>query len=162
MYYTIAAIPTEYRGRQYRSRLEAKWAAFFDLLGWEVEYEPYDLGRWSPDFLVRAPVEDAKPLLVEVKPITTCDLETLERMVAACQERGMWEMLTSPLAGVLLVGVAPFSPAAPGCPVQIGWMPTPRTRLRGSGAYLVWLPLPHTLALWDRACNAVQWQGARQ
>ena len=31
--YQIAAIPTLYRGRQYRSRLEAKWAAFFDLAG---------------------------------------------------------------------------------------------------------------------------------
>lgn len=31
--FRVAAIPTRYRGRLYRSRLEAKWAAFFDLLG---------------------------------------------------------------------------------------------------------------------------------
>ena len=38
-------IPTLYNGIQFRSRLEAKWAAFFDLLGWEYEYEPSRLGR---------------------------------------------------------------------------------------------------------------------
>jgi len=30
--YTIPAIPTRYNGVNFRSRLEAKWAAFFDLL----------------------------------------------------------------------------------------------------------------------------------
>jgi len=33
----IAAIPTLYKDVQFRSRLEAKWAAFFDLLGWDSE-----------------------------------------------------------------------------------------------------------------------------
>jgi len=28
--YSIAAIPTVYNGIRYRSRLEAKWAAFFE------------------------------------------------------------------------------------------------------------------------------------
>ena len=36
MDYTIDSIPTVYKGRNYRSRLEAKWAAFFDLCGWQV------------------------------------------------------------------------------------------------------------------------------
>jgi hypothetical protein len=53
--YTIAAKPTLYRGQQFRSRLEARWAAFFDLLRWEWVYEPFDLGGWSPDFAIRAP-----------------------------------------------------------------------------------------------------------
>jgi hypothetical protein len=69
--YTIAAIPTEYRGRMYRSRLEARWAAFFDQLGWRHEYEPYDLGRWSPDFLL-----PDWNVLVEVKPINELDQAT--------------------------------------------------------------------------------------
>lgn len=30
----FAAIPTTYADVQMRSRLEAKWAAFFDLCGW--------------------------------------------------------------------------------------------------------------------------------
>jgi hypothetical protein len=57
-------IPTLYNGIQFRSRLEAKWAAMFDLLGWKYEYEPYDLPGWIPDFLLGN-------TLVEIKP-TTC------------------------------------------------------------------------------------------
>lgn len=37
---TIAAIPTTYRGTRFRSKLEARWAATFDHLGWYWEYEP--------------------------------------------------------------------------------------------------------------------------
>lgn len=65
------AIPTLYRGRAYRSRLEARYAALFDALEWPHEYEPLDLtGRrrgYIPDFLVRMGTVD---VLVEVKPYT--------------------------------------------------------------------------------------------
>jgi hypothetical protein len=47
--------PTLYKGQTFRSRLEEKWAAFFDILEWEWVYEPFDLGGWSPDFAIRAP-----------------------------------------------------------------------------------------------------------
>lgn len=63
------AIPTIFEGVQYRSRLEARWAAFFTLLGWPFEYEPYDLDGWIPDFLLMGKV----PVLVEVKPIVKFD-----------------------------------------------------------------------------------------
>jgi hypothetical protein len=46
------AIPTKYRGVQFRSRLEARWAAFFDLVGWPWRYEPLDLNGYIPDFIV--------------------------------------------------------------------------------------------------------------
>lgn len=59
------AIPTIYAGIKMRSRLEARWAAFFDLLGWPWVYEPIDLNGYIPDFALRFP---ADPLLVEVKP----------------------------------------------------------------------------------------------
>ena len=110
--YRIAAIPTVYKGRQYRSRLEARWAAFFDLLGWKAEYEPYDLGRWSPDFLLRG--RDGIELLVEVKPITTFDQEVGDKAVAACFEKG----LSDSLSGILLVGVGP---TIHGRGVIVGW-----------------------------------------
>ena len=58
---TNHGIPTEYRGYQFRSRAEARWAAFFDQLGWAWEYEPIDLDGYIPDFVL----EDS--LLVEVK-----------------------------------------------------------------------------------------------
>jgi hypothetical protein len=39
-------IPTMYKGIQFRSRLEARWAVFFDTLGieWEYETQGYEIG----------------------------------------------------------------------------------------------------------------------
>lgn len=74
----MKSIPTYYQGRLYRSRLEARYACFFDKLGWPHEYEPLDLaGRtaytrmracgYIPDFALRFPVAT---VLVECKPFT--------------------------------------------------------------------------------------------
>src|SRR5262249_22455242 len=66
------AIPTTYKSVNFRSRLEAKWAAMFDLLKWEWHYEPIDLNGWIPDFLLtKTSFENSKPCLVECKPIVT-------------------------------------------------------------------------------------------
>lgn len=50
----IKAIETRYKGYRFRSRLEARWAVFFDILdiSWEYEKEGFDLdGVWYlPDF----------------------------------------------------------------------------------------------------------------
>lgn len=64
----IKAIETRYKGYRFRSRLEARWAVFFDALDirWEYEKEGYnlgDVGLYLPDFwLVNEQV------WVEVKP----------------------------------------------------------------------------------------------
>ena len=58
-------IPTTYAGVRYRSRLEARWAVFFDMLGWQHAYEPEDLAGWIPDFAL---VHDHGPTYIEVKP----------------------------------------------------------------------------------------------
>ena len=44
---TIKAIETRYGGHLFRSRLEARWAMFFDLAGipWQYELEAYELPR---------------------------------------------------------------------------------------------------------------------
>ena len=58
---TIKAIETEYNGYRFRSRLEARWAVFFDAAGIKYQYEPegfevsnfYQDGkvyRYLPDF----------------------------------------------------------------------------------------------------------------
>ena len=52
---TLKAIETFYNGYRFRSRLEARWAVFFDSIGIEYEYESegFDLeeaGRYLPDF----------------------------------------------------------------------------------------------------------------
>lgn len=53
----LKAIETQYKGYRFRSRLEARWAVFFDALGitWEYEKEGYDLGAigwYLPDFQI--------------------------------------------------------------------------------------------------------------
>ena len=50
----LTPIETEYQGVKFRSRLEARWAVFFDRLGvkWLYEPEGFELpsGRYLPDF----------------------------------------------------------------------------------------------------------------
>jgi hypothetical protein len=52
---TIKPIETRYKGYRFRSRLEARWAVFFDAMHieWEYEKEGYNLGElgcYLPDF----------------------------------------------------------------------------------------------------------------
>lgn len=61
---TVQAIETVYNGCRFRSRLEARWAAFFDGIGWRWEYEPFDASGYIPDFLVYG----QEPIIVEIKP----------------------------------------------------------------------------------------------
>lgn len=67
MKYNVKAIETEYRNCKFRSRLEATWAAFFDLNGLNWEYEPFDLDGWFPDFRIYQGRHKGD-MLVEVKP----------------------------------------------------------------------------------------------
>ena len=50
----IKPIETEYKGYRFRSRLEARWAVFFDACGFKWDYEPegYEVGgvKYLPDF----------------------------------------------------------------------------------------------------------------
>lgn len=50
-------IETEYKGYRFRSRLEARWAVFFDACGlkWDYEVEGFDQGdgiKYLPDFVL--------------------------------------------------------------------------------------------------------------
>lgn len=99
-------IPTKYNGVQFRSRLEARWAAFLDLRGVKWTYEPEDFPGWIPDFamVLGAPKPDTTAL-VEVKPIIDIDrfilsddgvkvagaiLATLRETVATRYRGGLW------------------------------------------------------------------------
>lgn len=68
MTFKAKAIPTLYNGVQFRSRLEARWAAMFDLLEWRWEYEPIDLDGYIPDFIITPLLRSQ--VLIEVKPLT--------------------------------------------------------------------------------------------
>ena len=65
----IGAITTPYAGVLFRSRIEARWAVFFDHLGlrWDYEPERYGFatqrGTYLPDFYL-----PQIGLFVEVKP----------------------------------------------------------------------------------------------
>lgn len=52
----IRAIPTRYNQLDFRSRTEARWAVFFDLIGIRYQYEPEKvhtgLSRYIPDFIL--------------------------------------------------------------------------------------------------------------
>lgn len=66
---TIQAIETRYAGCRFRSRLEARWAVFFDTLGVKWEYEPQgylvDGKPYLPDFKLHLP--DERVVFAEVK-----------------------------------------------------------------------------------------------
>lgn len=64
---TIKAIETQYKGYRFRSRLEARWAVFFDAMSMKWEYEPEGIvlpsgTNYLPDFLIEG------GCYVEVKP----------------------------------------------------------------------------------------------
>lgn len=81
----IKAIQTRYKGYRFRSRLEARWAVFFDNLPTRWEYEPqgYDLGEhgwYLPDFYL-PDIRDG--IFVEVKPSdVTLPVEDIYRFFA--------------------------------------------------------------------------------
>lgn len=63
----VKPIETEYNGYRFRSRLEARWAVFFDAMHIEYDYEPegfvgFDDVKCLPDFYL-----PAENLYVEVK-----------------------------------------------------------------------------------------------
>jgi hypothetical protein len=73
----MKAILTRYEGVNYRSMLEARWAAWFQLVGWPAHYEPFELAGYIPDFILDFPY----PLLVEVKPTRDCVGPAAQRIV---------------------------------------------------------------------------------
>lgn len=122
--YTIAPKPTEYRGTVFRSRLEATWAAFFDLLKWKWDYEPVDLNGWVPDFIIRGSYRE---LLVEVKPTPGHLDEAMAKIIKA-----------APGECILLLENGPISRHGTGDEVMdrglsttIGWAWSPFYEARG-------------------------------
>ena len=62
----IKPIETVYNGYRFRSRLEARWAVFFDACGLKYHYEPegFNIGEYYlPDFYL-----DDLEIYVEIKP----------------------------------------------------------------------------------------------
>jgi hypothetical protein len=96
---SIPPIPTLHAGVLFRSRLEARYAIFFDELDikWEYETERFSSGRkYLPDFVVFARLGI---IWAEVKPSWRADPEGVQRF----QQFVLWRPMPSRAA--LLVGI---------------------------------------------------------
>lgn len=116
--YGPVAIPTAYRGCRFRSRLEARWAVFFDHLNISWRYEPqgFVIGgeTYLPDFLLECGT------WVEVKGHEDALNYSLMRTAAlalpqmpAIDERG---------PKLLILGGHPLTPGVPMPPGDYGWL----------------------------------------
>lgn len=116
----IKAIETEYNGYKFRSRLEARWAVFFDALGVKYEYEPegFELPsgkRYLPDFRVKCHGKrgdcgsDSFDLYVEVKgKMTKDDAERIAEFAGEPKYDSLsYEDSISEMNPVLVVGDIP-------------------------------------------------------
>ncbi len=97
----IKPIATRYGGLLFRSRLEARWALFFDRLHIPWEYEPqgFDVGGrpYLPDFLLGL----GRILWAEVKPSVGADPDGEERWRSFldAQPEGTRGVLLTPMTG---------------------------------------------------------------
>lgn len=79
----IKPIETKYKGYKFRSRLEARWAVFFDAAGieWEYETEGYqfdDGTKYLPDFYL----PESKQFF-EVKGVMTeTDMQKIKKLIS--------------------------------------------------------------------------------
>lgn len=90
---TIQAIETSYKGYRFRSRLEARWAVFFDNAGLEFVYEPEGFllpsldTVYLPDFWLPSIDPEHRPgsgYWIEIKPTFPPDAIAIEKMRELC------------------------------------------------------------------------------
>jgi len=175
-------IETRYAGTVFRSRLEARWAAMFDLLEWRWDYEPVDLSGYVPDFFLHFP---RGVLLAEVKPATDrLELEANARKIQLSGWRKDFLLLgAGPLATepAPVLGLFAYFEEWPGD--EPGWMPPDDAEVHrclrcqktsfhhASGswfcpvcgaydgnAYIESVDSKDVVAMWREAGNRVQWR----
>jgi hypothetical protein len=142
----IKAIETKYAGYKFRSRLEARWAVFFDTLELDWEYEPQGYVvptsrgkiKYLPDFWLEGPGQWA-----EVKGYLDAEsmprLHALASTIARCEEGNdigifgdvprlhsiLWPVQLHYHGGLWAV---PWDPYEAGCPLarpRVAVQPTP-------------------------------------
>jgi len=90
--YTFNVIQQDYKGYKFRSRLEARWAVFFDSLKIPYVYEPEGVclphfGVYLPDFYLP---KHHDGIYAEVKPDQFTELELKKcRMLCRLSKRGV-------------------------------------------------------------------------
>lgn len=112
----IKPIETVYAGYRFRSRLEARWAVFFDTLGlrWEYEPEGYDLGElgyYLPDFYLPEVhcFTGADSAFIEIKPDhfpsdTICKAQSLAGKFDGKREVHICMSLPGELQSLIFIG----------------------------------------------------------
>jgi hypothetical protein len=109
-------IQTFYKGYKFRSRLEARWAVFFDALGikWEYEPEGYHLSNgdmYLPDFFLPK-FCGPKGIYAEVKPERCIDPKAEQ----LARESGVSVLMVcgmpGPMTYQLINGEPPYTNAA--------------------------------------------------
>ena len=182
----MKGIPTVYEHMRFRSRLEAKWARFFDLCVWRWSYEPYDLDGWIPDFAIG----DRLQTLVEVKPIMSVKEtteETWTKIERAVNDGRVVIVLGADPTTWLDGYITDASPCIGWCinngDVHFGWtegndLPG-LCSLEGSWFSYIWHDMAHKqgrvdggwnvpmdartmlVTYWRQACNETQWMQQR-
>lgn len=110
----IRAIQTSYQGYRFRSRLEARWAVFFDAcrLRWSYEGEGFVIpghGCYLPDFFL--PGLDTG-LFVEVKP---------DQYEPSRGEVEMWSAFSKQIGKALLLASGPPAAKPFACATEGAW-----------------------------------------
>lgn len=105
-------IETTYKGCRFRSRLEARWAVFFDTVGIKWQYEPQGFQteagvRWLPDFFL-----PTTATWVEVKGSDDLLYEDWKRLAAMLDHDspvpGIKNSYTTQCRGMVLLGEIPI------------------------------------------------------
>lgn len=106
------SIPTRYKGLNFRSRLEATWAAFFDLLKWDWDYEPCEFNGWFPDFALLGCYRSGhlRHIFVEVKPVINFPSDVAQKIIDS-----------QPSGESIILGMHPLWITGYGIPA-IGWL----------------------------------------
>ena len=154
----IKSHPTEYAGHTFRSRLEATWAAFFDLCGISWSYEPIDLNGWVPDFALWLDV----PVYVEVKPAPLVrDIPGLNSAVLQDSGHGFEKAKAHAKdVAVLLLGQAPNDDADFFAIGSLMDLPSDPGRGRAWFDVHMQLQVSGAKAKWGAALAATQWSPA--
>jgi hypothetical protein len=155
-------IPTLLDGVQFRSRIEATWAAFFASANIPWNYEPTDLDGWIPDFDLEF---KKRPLLVEVKALQE-DIDLAKSKIECAGWGGEIAIIVD--ATTAVIGEI-YEPGFGWDRCVVAWclhckVPTLcsesgrwlcRTCGGGQGClWFGWSPRQH----WDGAKNIVQWR----
>ncbi|HCG6560527.1 TPA: hypothetical protein NJ652_004458 [Vibrio parahaemolyticus] len=103
---------TIYDGLEFDTELEAIWASFFDLAGWQWWYNPVAIDNWKPDFKVTFPCVHSEcggshTLMVSVVP--TRDLESQSSHPSLSYSYGVYDKNKRYVAdGGALLGMSPI------------------------------------------------------